>query len=136
MAGYRGIATVTRNFILGTGVTCPLIRIHPAIIAQAAATAVCMIPGRFMLGVGTGENLNEHITGARWPGPVERLEMLREAIELIRLMLRGGNHTRRGKHYTVQDAGLFTLPHKPVPTCSCRQRGQRKAGGGMRRRIG
>ena len=110
-----GIAHATRNFAIGTGVTCPLIRIHPVIIAQAAATAACMMPGRFMLGLGTGENLNEHITGMRWPGPIERLEMLREAIELIRLMLKGGNHTRHGKHYTVQDAEIFTLPDQPPP---------------------
>jgi G6PDH family F420-dependent oxidoreductase len=110
-----GIAGATRNFALGTGVTCPLIRIHPAIIAQAAATSACMMPGRFMLGLGTGENLNEHVTGARWPGPIERLEMLREAIELIRMMLEGGNHTKHGKHYTVQDAEIFTLPASSPP---------------------
>jgi coenzyme F420-dependent glucose-6-phosphate dehydrogenase len=62
-----GIAQVTDRFRLGTGVTCPIIRIHPAIIAQAAATAAAMMPGRFFLGVGTGENLNEHILGDRWP---------------------------------------------------------------------
>jgi G6PDH family F420-dependent oxidoreductase len=110
-----GIAQATRRFLLGTGVTCPLIRIHPAIIAQAAATAACMMQGRFMLGLGTGENLNEHVTGARWPGTIERLEMLREAIDLIRLLLNGGNHTRHGKHYTVQDAEIFTLPDTPLP---------------------
>jgi coenzyme F420-dependent glucose-6-phosphate dehydrogenase len=81
-----------------------------------------MMPGRFMLGLGTGENLNEHVTGARWPGTIERLEMLRESIDLIRLMFEGGNKTRHGKHYTVQDAEIFTLPDKrprfwsPPPT--------------------
>src|ERR671916_248146 len=64
-----GIAQVTQRLILGTGVTCPTMRIHPAIIAQAAATAAAMMPGRFFLGVGTGENLNEHIIGAHWPPP-------------------------------------------------------------------
>jgi coenzyme F420-dependent glucose-6-phosphate dehydrogenase len=68
-----------------------------------------------MLGLGTGENLNEHVTGARWPGPIERLEMLREGIDLIRLMFKGGNKTRYGKHYTVQDAQIFTLPEDPPP---------------------
>lgn len=109
------IANATKNLALGTGVTCPLFRIHPAIIAQAAATAACMMPGRFMLGLGTGENLNEHITGARWPDSIERLEMLREAIGLIRLLMDGKNHTRRGKHFRVHDAQLFTVPDELPP---------------------
>src|SRR5438874_1694373 len=68
-----GVAEATERLRLGTGVTCPLIRIHPAIVAQAAATAACMMPGRFFLGVGTGENLNEHVLGDRWPAVDERL---------------------------------------------------------------
>jgi G6PDH family F420-dependent oxidoreductase len=75
-ATLGGIARATERIRVGTGVTCPTIRIHPAIVAQAAATVGCMMPGRFFLGVGTGENLNEHILGARWPFPDERLEML------------------------------------------------------------
>src|SRR3954467_7654101 len=71
-----GIAQATERIRLGTGVTCPTIRLHPAIIAQAAATSAAMMPGRFFLGVGTGENLNEHILGDKWPAPDERLEML------------------------------------------------------------
>src|SRR5687768_15959134 len=73
-----GIAARTERLLLGTGVTCPTIRIHPAILAQAAATSATMMPGRFFLGVGTGENLNEHVTGARWPAPDERLDLLED----------------------------------------------------------
>ena len=109
-----GIAQATERIRLGTGVTCPMIRIHPAIIAQAAATSAAMMPGRFFLGVGTGENLNEHILGAKWPAPDERLEMLEEAVEVIRLLWQGGYQTHRGKHYTVEQARIYTLPD-PLP---------------------
>ncbi len=98
-----------------TAVTCPTVRIHPAVIAQAAATAAAHMPGRFFLGVGTGENLNEHILGDRWPGPDERLEMLQEAIEVMRLLWQGGYQTHRGKHYTVENARIYTLPEEPIP---------------------
>ena len=110
-----GIAQVTERFRLGTGVTCPTIRIHPAIIAQAAATSACMLPGRFFLGVGTGENLNEHVLGDRWPLPDERLEMLEEAVELMRLLWDGGEQTYRGEYYVVDHARIYTLPDEPVP---------------------
>ena len=105
-----GIAQATERIRVGTGVTCPLIRIHPAIVAQAAATCAVMMPGRFVLGVGTGENLNEHVTGAKWPAPDERLEMLEEAVAVIRLLWAGGYQTHRGKHYTVEQARIYTLP--------------------------
>jgi coenzyme F420-dependent glucose-6-phosphate dehydrogenase len=105
-----GIARATEKIRVGTGVTCPLIRIHPAIVAQAAATVACMMPGRFFLGVGTGENLNEHILGDRWPLPDERLELLEEAVEVMRLLWQGGEQTHRGKHYTVDHAQVFDLP--------------------------
>jgi coenzyme F420-dependent glucose-6-phosphate dehydrogenase len=108
-----GIAGATERFRIGTGVTCPLIRVHPAIVAQAAATSAALMPGRFFLGVGTGENLNEHVTGARWPAPDERIEMLEEAIEVIRLLWQGGTQTHRGKHYTVNHACIYTLPDEP-----------------------
>jgi G6PDH family F420-dependent oxidoreductase len=110
-----GIAQATDRFRLGTGVTCPTIRIHPAVIAQAAATCAAMMPGRFFLGVGTGENLNEHILGDHWPVPDERLAMLREAIEVMRQLWQGGYQTFRGDHYVVEQARIYTLPEEPPP---------------------
>ena len=105
-----GIAATTKRLRLGTGVTCPLIRIHPAIIAQAAATAAIMMPGRFFLGVGTGENLNEHITGRKWPRIAVRQEMLEEAVQVIRLLWEGGMKSHRGRYYRVENARVYTLP--------------------------
>jgi coenzyme F420-dependent glucose-6-phosphate dehydrogenase len=110
-----GIAEATERIPVGTGVTCPMIRTHPAVIAHAAATVAAMMPGRFFLGLGTGENLNEHVVGARWPPGDERLEMLAEAIDVIRLLWAGGQQTHRGKHYTVEDARLYTLPDELPP---------------------
>ena len=98
-----------------TAVTCPIIRIHPVIIAQAAATAQVMLHGRFRLGVGTGEALNEHVVGAPWPPAAERLEMLEEAVEVIRRLWSGGVLTHRGVHYDVDTARLYTLPEEPPP---------------------
>jgi coenzyme F420-dependent glucose-6-phosphate dehydrogenase len=110
-----GIAERTERIEVATGVTCPLIRTHPAIVAHAAATSAAMLPGRFTLGIGTGENLNEHVLGARWPAPDERVEMMEEAIEVMRLLWQGGEQTHRGKHYTVDHARLYTLPEEPIP---------------------
>jgi coenzyme F420-dependent glucose-6-phosphate dehydrogenase len=110
-----GIAQATKRIRLGTGVTCPTIRTHPAVIAQAAATAAAMLPGRFFLGVGTGENLNEHILGDRWPPGDVRLEMLSEAIDVIRLLWQGGYQSHHGRYYTLEDARLYTLPDEPPP---------------------
>jgi coenzyme F420-dependent glucose-6-phosphate dehydrogenase len=110
-----GIAATTERFRLGTAVTCPTIRIHPAIIAQAAATAASMMPGRFFLGVGTGENLNEHVLGDRWPGISIRREMLEEAIDVIRNLWSGDLVTREGQHYSVDGARLYSLPEEPPP---------------------
>lgn len=84
------IAEATSQIRVGTAVTWRLIRIHPAIVAQAAATVAEMMPGRFFLGVGTGENLNEHVTGQRWPSANERRELLKEAIEVVRSLWRVG----------------------------------------------
>src|SRR5918995_1218177 len=109
-----GIATATEHLRLGTGVTCPTVRIHPAIIAQAAATSAAMMPGRFFLGVGTGEALNEHITGDRWPETDVRQEMLEEAIEIMRLLWQGSNQSYHSGFYTVENARLYTLPEEPV----------------------
>lgn len=108
-----GIAQVTRHLELGTAVTCPTVRIHPAVVAQAAATAAAMMPGRFFLGVGTGENLNEHIVGAGWPETEIRQERLEEAIKVIRLLWKGENVSHRGRHFTVENARLYTLPTAP-----------------------
>jgi coenzyme F420-dependent glucose-6-phosphate dehydrogenase len=107
-----GVAHATESIRVGTGVTCPISRYSPAIVAQAAATVAAMMPGRLFLGVGSGENLNEHVLGARWPLPDERLEMLEEAVEVIRLLWRGGEQTHRGKRYTVDHARLYTLPNE------------------------
>ena len=85
------IAQATERLQIGTGVTCPLIRMHPAIVAQAAATAAALLPGRFMLGVGTGEYLNEHIFGDHWPSGATRRAMLEEAVALIRRLWQGGS---------------------------------------------
>jgi coenzyme F420-dependent glucose-6-phosphate dehydrogenase len=108
------IAEATSRFRIGTGVTCPMIRVHPAIIAHAAATSACLMSGRFFLGVGTGENLNEHVLGAKWPAPDVRLEMLEEAIEVMRLLWQGDYQTHRGKHYTVENLRIFDLPDEPI----------------------
>jgi len=110
-----GIATATERLQLGTGVTCPTIRIHPAVIAQAAATSAAMMPGRFFLGVGSGENLNEHITGQRWPEVDVRQDMLEEAVAVMRLLWQGGPQSHHGTYFTVENARLYTLPLEPVP---------------------
>src|SRR4028119_1751438 len=148
-----GLAQAT-SLPVTTGVTCPTVRIHPAIIAQAAATSKVMLDGRFSLrvgtgqalnehtpraaprpppaiaarapapsegvvggrfslGVGTGEALNEHIFGDAWPSTDVRLEMLEEAVEVMRLLWEGGTKDHEGKHYTVENARLYTLPDEP-----------------------
>ena len=96
-----------------TGVTCPTLRIHPAIIAQAAATAAVQHEGRFVLGVGTGEALNEHIFGDPWPNADVRLEMLEEAVALMRELWTGKQVSHRGRHYTVENARIYSLPATP-----------------------
>src|SRR5919201_2218151 len=100
------ILQATERFRIGTGVTCPLIRMHPALVAHAAATCAALASGRFFLGVGSGENLNEHVLGDRWPGAAERLELLEEAVAVIRLLWQGRVQSHRGRHYTVEDARL------------------------------
>jgi G6PDH family F420-dependent oxidoreductase len=90
-------------------------RIHPAIIAQAAATVAVMMPGRFFIGVGSGENLNEHIVGQKWPPTQVRQEMLEEALGVIRLLWKGGIQSHRGRYFTVENARLYTLPEKAPP---------------------
>ncbi len=107
------IAQAVPGMPMTTAVTCPTIRIHPAVIAQAAATSAVMLDGRFRLGVGSGEALNEHILGDRWPEADERLEMLEEAIEVIRTLWEGGVHDHRGRHYRVEHARVYDLPDSP-----------------------
>jgi G6PDH family F420-dependent oxidoreductase len=98
-----------------TAVTCPSVRIHPAVLAQAAATAAVQLNGRFVLGVGSGEALNEHILGDPWPNADVRLAMLEEAVEVIRLLHQGGSRSHHGEYYTVENARIYTLPDEPVP---------------------
>jgi G6PDH family F420-dependent oxidoreductase len=93
----------------------PDVRIHPAIIAQAAATSQLLSEGRFRLGVGTGEKLNELIVGNRWPSAEMRLEMLEEAIEVIRGLWEGETYSHHGTHYTVENARIYSLPDSPPP---------------------
>ncbi|WP_224387384.1 TIGR03557 family F420-dependent LLM class oxidoreductase [Pseudonocardia sp. ICBG1293] len=104
------IAMRTERIGLATGVTCPTIRYHPAIIAQAAATTALLSEGRFTLGVGSGEQLSEHVTGHPWPVVGVRHEMFREALEIIRLLWSGGYRTYRGTHLSIEDARVFDLP--------------------------
>ncbi|MFC0597390.1 TIGR03557 family F420-dependent LLM class oxidoreductase [Streptomyces palmae] len=98
-----------------TLVTCPTVRLHPAVTAQAAATSSVLLGGRFALGVGSGEALNEHIHGDRWPPFEVRAEMLEEAVEVMRRLLTGRQVSHRGRHYTVENAQLYTVPEEPLP---------------------
>jgi G6PDH family F420-dependent oxidoreductase len=109
-----GIATATALTIT-TGVTCPTVRIHPAVIAQAAATVAEMAPGRFRLGVGSGEALNEHILGDVWPSASVRLEMLEEAVDVLRQLWGGEFVTHRGRYYTVDNARIYEKPARDIP---------------------
>jgi G6PDH family F420-dependent oxidoreductase len=96
-----------------TAVTCPTVRLHPAVVAQAVATSAVLHEGRFVLGVGSGEALNEHIFGDPWPDAQVRLEMLEEAVEVMRKLWAGGFVDHRGKHFTVETARIYTLPEQP-----------------------
>jgi G6PDH family F420-dependent oxidoreductase len=110
-----GAIAAKTHLQITTGVTCPTVRIHPAIIAQAAATSQLLSLSRFRLGVGSGEKLNEHILGDRWPALPIRLEMLEESVEVIRGLWRGGVYNHRGEHYTVENARIYSLPDVPPP---------------------
>jgi G6PDH family F420-dependent oxidoreductase len=100
---------------VGTAVTCPTVRVHPAIVAQAAATAAVQLDGKFTLGVGSGEALNEHILGDPWPSVGVRLSMLEEAVDIIRTLHRGDEVSYHGEHYEVSEARIYTRPAEPVP---------------------
>src|SRR3954452_7444852 len=108
------VAQATSAIKLATMVTCPIIRYHPAIIAQAAATVAVLSDGRFTLGLGAGERLNEHVVGKGWPPVDVRHEMLREAVDIIRLLWQGGYQSFRGEHFQLEDARIFDLPDDPI----------------------
>lgn len=120
------ISQRTKTLRLGTGVTCPILRIHPAIIAQAAATTAALLEGRFFLGLGTGENLNEHIVGLGWPPIDQRQEMLEEAVEIIRMLWEGGMKSYYGNYFTVENAQIYSLP-KELPELYLAASGSRSA---------
>jgi coenzyme F420-dependent glucose-6-phosphate dehydrogenase len=110
-----GIASATSGLRVGTGVTAPLHRMHPVMVAQAAATIETMMPGRFFLGLGTGENLNEHVTRKRWPTAPERRHALREGLDIIRALWAGETVSRSDGSFEVERAQLFTRPDTPPP---------------------
>lgn len=108
-------AQATSRIPLMTYVTCPTFRYHPAVVAQKAATVQLLSGGRFRLGLGSGENLNEHIVGAGWPAAHVRLEMLEEAVGIIRRMFTGASVSHHGAHYDVENAKLWDVPDEPPP---------------------
>jgi G6PDH family F420-dependent oxidoreductase len=108
------VAQATSRVGLMTYVTCPSMRYHPAVVAQKAATVQLLSEGRFTLGLGSGENLNEHVVGAGWPAVETRQEMLTEAIEIIRQLHTGELVTYRGQHFDVDSARIWDLPEQPV----------------------
>ena len=110
-----GIAAATERVGVGVGVTCPTVRIHPAVLAQATATTALLLEGRFFWGVGSGEALNEHILGDWWPPADIRLEMLEEAVDVVRALWSGETVDHRGNYYEVQNAKLFDPPQEAPP---------------------
>jgi G6PDH family F420-dependent oxidoreductase len=111
--GMLGALSQATSLPIATAVTCPTLRIHPAVVAQAAATAQVLLGGRFTFGVGTGEALNEHILGDAWPSANVRLEMLEEAVAIMRELWQGGQVEHDGPHYAVENARIYTLPDTP-----------------------
>jgi coenzyme F420-dependent glucose-6-phosphate dehydrogenase len=112
---FGALAVKTSHIQFGTGLTCPILRYHPAIIAQAAATCSSLAPGRFYLSVGTGEALNEYAATGEWPGFDVRREMLAEAIDLMRALWSGREITFEGNYYRTRKAKLFTPPASAIP---------------------
>ncbi|WP_328656084.1 LLM class F420-dependent oxidoreductase [Streptomyces sp. NBC_00334] len=108
-------AQATSRIPLMTYVTCPTFRYHPAVVAQKAATLQLLSEGRFRLGLGSGENLNEHVVGGGWPSVDVRHEMLQEAVEIIRALFEGGHVNHRGAHFDVESARLWDLPDSAPP---------------------
>jgi G6PDH family F420-dependent oxidoreductase len=109
------VAEATSTLEVGTAVTCPKIRMHPAVVAQAAATAATLLPDRFFLGVGTGENLNEHVVGRGWPNVETRQRMLREAVDILNALWEGDDVTIEGEYHLVDNARLYSVPPSPPP---------------------
>ncbi len=109
------IAARTSRIDVGVGVTCPIMRIHPAVLAHATATCAQLLPDRFTWGVGTGEALNEHILGDRWPPVDLRLERLAEAVDIVRQLWTGEQITHRGSHFTVENARVYDAPETAPP---------------------
>ncbi len=109
------LSETVKSIPIGTGVTGSILRLHPAVLAQAAATSQVQLEGRFLLGVGTGENLNEHVVGYGWPPIDTRREMLTEMIEIIRQLWTGGYQSYKGQYYEVEDAKIYTMPEKTIP---------------------
>jgi coenzyme F420-dependent glucose-6-phosphate dehydrogenase len=109
------IAHATDRLEVAVGVTCPTVRIHPAVLAQATATTALLFDGRFTFGVGTGEALNEHILGHRWPPAEVRRDMLEEAVDVMRKLWTGDTVDHRGAFYEVENAKLFDPPESPPP---------------------
>ncbi len=111
--GVIGAIAATTDLSVTTGVTCPTVRMHPVVVAHAAATASLLTEGRFVLGVGSGEALNEHVTGQHWPPADRRLEMLDEAVGIMRELWRGEFVTHYGTHFTVENARIYSCPVEP-----------------------
>ncbi|HSX28183.1 MAG TPA: TIGR03557 family F420-dependent LLM class oxidoreductase [Candidatus Saccharimonadales bacterium] len=109
------IAQATSRIKLATMVTCPIVRYHPAIVAQMAATIAVLSKGRFTLGLGAGERLNEHVVGKSWPAVHIRHQMLQEAITICKLLWQGGFTSYQGKYFQLEDAQVFDLPEQPIP---------------------
>lgn len=108
------VAQATSKIKLATMVTCPIVRYHPAVVAQMAATVGVLSEGRFILGLGTGERLNEHVVGKGWYAAKTRQAMLREATEIIQGLWRGNYFSYSGQYYSVEDAKIFDLPEQPM----------------------
>jgi G6PDH family F420-dependent oxidoreductase len=108
------VAQVTEQVELFTYVTCPTMRYHPAVVAQKAATLQILADGRFTLGVGSGENLNEHVVGGRWPTVSRRQEMLKEAVQIIRELFTGELIDWKGEYFEVDSARIWDVPETPV----------------------
>ncbi|HEX4204391.1 MAG TPA: TIGR03557 family F420-dependent LLM class oxidoreductase [Ktedonobacteraceae bacterium] len=114
-AWMGAVATQTKRIAIGPGITCPILRYHPAIIAQAAATVSHFAPNRTYLGVGTGEALNEFAATGQWPGYGQRRKRLAEAVEMIRTLWQGEQVTYEGAYYQMRKAKLYTPPASPIP---------------------